>query len=133
MQSEEDGNPTARTARRHAARRGQRAVKSSRRGGDGKVSKPRPAAHKTAIRARLSREKWQAIGLAMNHSPRQLRVVQLMIRGKKHSQIAASLGLSVATVRTYLKRIYARLCVSDRVELAIRAWQALTMTSNVQR
>lgn len=42
-------------------------------------------------------------------------------RGLSDKEIAAELALSLATVRTYVRRVYARLEVHGRVELA-RAW-----------
>ena len=61
---------------------------------------------------------------ALDLSPRQARVVRLILQGRRDKQIAEHLSLSVATVRTYLARIFARLGVADRVELVLCVWAA---------
>lgn len=63
-------------------------------------------------------------------SPQQRRIVQLLICGYCDKQIAGELGLSIDTVRTYLKRINSRLGVHGRVELVVRVFAtALELTS----
>ena len=52
--------------------------------------------------------------------PRQQTVLTLLIDGKVPKEIAASLGLSVNTVRTYVRDIYAHFRVSGRPELLRR-------------
>lgn len=54
--------------------------------------------------------------------PSLARVADEIARGLTDKEIAQTLGMSVATVRTYVQRIYARLGVHSRVELA-RAWR----------
>lgn len=48
---------------------------------------------------------------------REKEVVELLVGGASTRQIARSTGLTVATVHTYLKRIYSKLGVHSRVEL----------------
>ena len=50
-------------------------------------------------------------------APRQRRVAVLYAAGHSYKAIAQTLGLSPATVRTYLRDCYARLGVSNRVAL----------------
>lgn len=57
---------------------------------------------------------------ALGLSPRQAGIVQLILRGKKDKEIAAEMGLSKHTVRTYLKRTFERLDVTDRTTLVVR-------------
>ena len=52
--------------------------------------------------------------------PRQQTVLTLLIDGKVPKEIASSLGLSVHTVRTYIRDIYAHFGVSGRPELLRR-------------
>ena len=53
-------------------------------------------------------------------SPREKQVVALLVAGSSTRDIAARAGLTVATVHTYLKRIYPKLGVHSRVELVAR-------------
>jgi DNA-binding CsgD family transcriptional regulator len=51
---------------------------------------------------------------------REREVVASLVRGASTRAIAEQTGLTVATVHTYLKRIYAKLGVHSRVELVAR-------------
>jgi DNA-binding CsgD family transcriptional regulator len=51
---------------------------------------------------------------------REKEVVVLLVSGGSTRQIAEQTGLTVATVHTYLKRIYSKLGVHSRVELVAR-------------
>ncbi|MCA9604106.1 MAG: hypothetical protein KC619_00805 [Myxococcales bacterium] len=53
-------------------------------------------------------------------TPRERDVVGRLLSGATTRQIATSTGLTVATVNTYLKRIFAKLGVHSRVELVAR-------------
>ncbi|GII76152.1 DNA-binding response regulator [Sphaerisporangium rufum] len=57
-------------------------------------------------------------------SPRELEVIRLVARGRSNQEIADELRLSLETVRTYLRRIFAKLDVRDRTHLAVLAYQA---------
>ncbi|UCV01302.1 helix-turn-helix transcriptional regulator [Acidovorax radicis] len=50
-------------------------------------------------------------------APRELSAAMLYAHGHSHKDIAASLGLTPATVRTYLRTAYAALGVSNKLEL----------------
>lgn len=58
-----------------------------------------------------SREYKQAL------SPRELSAAMLYAQGHSHKDIAATLGLTPATVRTYLRTAYAALGVCNKLEL----------------
>ena len=49
-------------------------------------------------------------------SPRELEVLERVARGEENKQIAAALGISEATVKTYLKSVFERLDVHSRAE-----------------
>ncbi|MDH3730859.1 MAG: response regulator transcription factor [Acidimicrobiia bacterium] len=49
-------------------------------------------------------------------SPRELDVLRLVAAGSENKQVARELGLSEATVKSYLKSAYERLGVSSRAE-----------------
>jgi DNA-binding CsgD family transcriptional regulator len=53
-------------------------------------------------------------------SRREREVVALLVAGRPTRDIAARTGLTVATIHTYLKRIYPKLGVHSRVELIAR-------------
>ncbi|MEM9189498.1 MAG: helix-turn-helix transcriptional regulator [Myxococcota bacterium] len=53
-------------------------------------------------------------------TPRERDVVSLLVSGQSTRNIAARTGLTVATVNTYLKRIFSKLGVHSRVELVAK-------------
>lgn len=54
-------------------------------------------------------------------TPRERQVVQLLIDGCSNDDIAASLNLRPQTVKNQLTRIYTKVGVSTRVQLAVAA------------
>ena len=69
------------------------------------------------------RRKISDIQLRLDRSPltkREKEVVALLVSGASTRQIADHTVLTVATVHTYLKRIYSKLGVHSRVELVAR-------------
>jgi len=52
-------------------------------------------------------------------SPRELEILQWVARGKSNSVIAEIVAISTHTVDTYLRRIYEKLGVTDRVSAAV--------------
>jgi DNA-binding NarL/FixJ family response regulator len=52
-------------------------------------------------------------------SRRQLRVIELVAQGLKNREIANELGIGDHVVRNYLSKIYDKIGVSNRVELAL--------------
>ena len=57
-------------------------------------------------------------------SERELQVIRLVAAGRSNQQIADDLFLSLPTVRTYLRRLFIKLDVNDRTQLAVLAHQA---------
>ena len=57
-------------------------------------------------------------------SEREVQVVRLVAQGRSNQEIADELFLSVETVRTYLRRMFAKLDVNDRTHLAVLAYEA---------
>jgi DNA-binding NarL/FixJ family response regulator len=53
-------------------------------------------------------------------SKRELEVIQLLAEGHPYKNIAATLGLTIDTVRTYIRRIYQKLQVNSRTEAVVR-------------
>lgn len=70
-----------------------------------------------------SRRRGTEVASRLERTPltrREKEVVALLVSGAGTRQIAERTGLTVATVHTYLKRIYAKLGVHSRVELMAR-------------
>ena len=57
-------------------------------------------------------------------TPREMEIVRLVGLGLGNKEIARRLGVSVATVRTHLGKIYGKLGTASRVELALLAAHA---------
>jgi DNA-binding NarL/FixJ family response regulator len=52
--------------------------------------------------------------MSAGFSPRQEEIVALIARGLEDKEIARQLGVSVATVRTHLQRLYRNIGVHNR-------------------
>jgi DNA-binding NarL/FixJ family response regulator len=52
-------------------------------------------------------------------SPRELRIVALIVQGFKNKEIADQLGTTEQVVKNYLRAVYDKIGVSDRLELAL--------------
>ena len=103
------------------ARRGL-AVTDGRRNSDARnTSAPPPFPLDTAT--------WREVVRELQLPRQQAKIVELILRRKGDQQIAATMGISVATVRTYLGRIFTRTGVRDRLELVLRIL-ALTQDIN---
>ncbi len=57
-------------------------------------------------------------------TPRERQLAALVAQGLKNKEIATALNLQEGTVKVYLSRIYRRLRVADRFELALLGLQA---------
>jgi DNA-binding NarL/FixJ family response regulator len=61
-------------------------------------------------------------------TPRQLEVLELMLRGNSNRQIARELNISVGTAKVHVEHIIAKLEVSDRTQAVVRALQLQILT-----
>lgn len=52
---------------------------------------------------------------------RESSILELISRGGTYAKVAQTLGVSVGTVQTHIKHIYAKLCVHSRTEAVIEA------------
>lgn len=55
-------------------------------------------------------------------SPREQQILALLAQGRLYKEIAATLGLSLDTVRTHLRNIYAKLEVRSRTEAVMKVY-----------
>ncbi|HZC18138.1 MAG TPA: response regulator transcription factor, partial [Rubrobacteraceae bacterium] len=62
-------------------------------------------------------------------TPRELEVLELLTQGQTNHGIARSLVVSTGTVRAHVKRVIAKLGVSDRTQAAVRAFELGLVTS----
>jgi DNA-binding NarL/FixJ family response regulator len=65
----------------------------------------------------------QADGVPGGLSEREREVVRLIAAGLSNAEIAASLYLSEATIKSHITRILARLGLRDRVQIAVYAYE----------
>jgi DNA-binding NarL/FixJ family response regulator len=69
--------------------------------------------------ASRTRDSSAAHGDELTH--REVEVLRLVAEGKTNAEIAASLFISVGTVKVHVERIIDKLAVSDRTQAAVRA------------
>jgi DNA-binding NarL/FixJ family response regulator len=69
-------------------------------------------------------EEWRRIVQHLALSPRQAEVAACILQSKQDKEIAALLGISKATVRTYFNRCKQQLDAVDRVGVACRIFEA---------
>ena len=79
------------------------------------VSRPRDLDHTQASDAPLT-QGWR-------FSPRERQIVSLLASGCSNQEIANRLGLRLQTVKNHLSRVYRKLGVPNRVQLAVRVLQ----------
>jgi len=67
----------------------------------------------------FSDREWDELIEALGLSGRQVQIARLILEGMSDKQIAAELRMSIATVRTHLSRLFAKLEVQNRNELIL--------------
>lgn len=77
----------------------------------------------------FSAEEWRRIVYDLALSPRQAEVVGFILQSKKDKEIAAAMGISKATIRTYFDRCKQQLGAVDRVGIACRIFEAFRRLS----
>ena len=80
-----------------------------------------PMSASIARKVVASFQKAGPVGEKMAHlSPREQTVLEHLAKGLTYKQIADQLGISIDTIRTYLRRIYEKLHVQSRTEAVAR-------------
>ena len=104
----------------------QYAAAARRLGASGFVVKTAPVAELVAA-IRCAAAGGEAFGCGPDASagarltPRELDVVRLVADGRSNDEIGATLGITTKTVEGHLRRLFERLAVQSRTELATRA------------
>jgi DNA-binding NarL/FixJ family response regulator len=80
------------------------------------------------VAARVSPRRARARAGLESLSARERQIVTAVAQGKPNADIAAELFLSEATVKTHITRTFAKLDVSNRVQLTIFAYEAGLVT-----
>ena len=62
---------------------------------------------------------WARTQSELGLSPRQAQIVRHVLQGKADKQIAHDLGISLPTVRTHMRRLFAKFELRDRLELTL--------------
>lgn len=90
-----------------------------------------PQEQASSALAFLSADDRLAISRALRLSPREATIVTLVLSDAHEEDIANTLGISKHTVHTHLDRIYRKLNVHSRCQLALRlfATYAASVTS----
>lgn len=57
----------------------------------------------------------------INLTPREIQVLSELAKGKSNEEIAKSLGIAKDTVKMYLKTVFTKLNVTNRVAAAVKA------------
>jgi DNA-binding NarL/FixJ family response regulator len=87
------------------------------------ITSPTSAAASTVTINRLSEEDSQSIS-TYPITARELDVLNLIVDGRSNAEIAERLYITVGTVKTHVRNILNKLCVSDRTQIAVRALRA---------
>jgi len=52
-------------------------------------------------------------------TPKEIKIVALIVQGYKNKEIASQLGTTEQVIKNYLRNVYDKTGVSDRLELAL--------------
>ena len=84
-----------------------------------KVGKGEHWSQKTEAEAMVSDN--DAVGARVRDrlTPKELKIVALIVQGYKNKEIATKLGTTEQVIKNYLRNVYDKIGVSDRLELAL--------------
>jgi len=75
--------------------------------------------HRAAVKTMAPPHDDDGVKAAQRLTPRELQIVALICEGLKNKQIALQLGTKEQVIKNYLRSIYLKAGVSDRLELAL--------------
>jgi DNA-binding NarL/FixJ family response regulator len=75
--------------------------------------------HRAVVKTMAPPADHAGVKAAQRLTPRELQIVALICEGLKNKQIAHQLGTKEQVVKNYLRSIYMKAGVSDRLELAL--------------
>ena len=67
----------------------------------------------------FTKGEWHQLAEKLALPLRQAQIARCILSGLSDKQIAKKVGISIPTVRTHLGRLFAKLGVADRTELAL--------------
>ncbi len=70
--------------------------------------------------------------VSLNLSPKQLAIIGCIMRGMRNKEIAYLTGTTEQVIKNYLRKIYGKLGVSDRLELALYALHDQRLKSSLE-
>ena len=73
----------------------------------------------TGVRSELSETDMVGLRVRDRLTPKELRIVALIVQGYKNKEIATQLGTTEQVIKNYLRNVYDKIGVSDRLELAL--------------
>lgn len=84
----------------------------------------RVAAGGTYVQSRFGRgpsDELDPVGVRVRKrlTPKELRIISLIVEGHKNKEIASQLGTTEQVIKNYLRNVYDKTGVSDRLELAL--------------
>jgi len=68
---------------------------------------------------RVDRERYGRHARSRSPDSEELRIVALIVQGYKNKEIATQLGTTEQVIKNYLRNVYDKIGVSDRLELAL--------------
>ncbi len=63
-------------------------------------------------------------------TPREIEIIKQLAAGKSNKEIAATLEISVETVKSHMKRIFSKLSTTERSSAAIKAMELGVIENN---
>ena len=76
---------------------------------------------------------WHLIKKTLRLTLRQMQIVPLLVQGLQNKQIARRLALTPTNVEMHLRRLYARTCTHDRIDLVIQVFKIVLEDERNQR
>ena len=83
-----------------------------------------PSVTRRLIEAYVARPEITTRGRLDELTPRESEVLRLLATGRSNAEIASSLGLGEATVKTHVARVLSKLGVRDRVQAVVAAYES---------